>query len=92
MKVVTLNGEAVDSVGTPPENVIEALEGLLKRAKNGELRSIAVAWVRGNQRPGFMTAHGDGSIFALHSGTMMLVGMIEEEMEIVEAPPTIEET
>jgi hypothetical protein len=53
-KVAVLNVVPVDRTGSPQKNVIAYIEGLLVRARSGEVQSIITAWVQANGKP----AHG----------------------------------
>lgn len=62
-KVVSLKAGTTPE-GQPVERVVQLLENALKRAKSGELRSIAIAGVCGNHDATTAYEHED-HIFAL---------------------------
>ena len=92
-KVTSLFGGAVSGANQPVPQVVAFVERLLARAKSGEMRAIAVTYVRGNDLPSEGWQRGDdpNHTFVLHSGIACLLGnftdMLNGSDSIVEAPP-----
>jgi hypothetical protein len=83
-KVTALfGGGDVVPAGEPVPLVVEFVESLLARAKSGDMRAIAVAYVKGNRVPadGWERERTDGSLtFILHSAIACLMGEFTDEM------------
>jgi len=74
-KVTSLFGGAVSAVNQPVPELVAFIERLLTRAKSGEMRAIAVAYVRGNGLPSEGWSYDDTeNVFLLHSGIACLFG------------------
>ena len=81
--VRSMFGSPVVSANEPIPSIIELLEGMLDRAKSGEIRAIALVYVRGNGRPTTIKKTNDldaDYIWPLHSGLMCLIGDITDEL------------
>lgn len=83
--VVDLRGAAHALPNAPCATVVEFLRGLLVRAEAGEVRAIALAYVRGNGRPTLGISYGDGSVFTLHSGVHLLADDLTRELNAPES-------
>jgi hypothetical protein len=76
-KVISLSGQKVNPPGQPVPEVIDFLERILARAKSGDIRAVAVAYVRGNgmTADGWYSDRNDGKLtFILHSAIACLMG------------------
>lgn len=91
-------GGTLSAGNEPVPSVIAFIKGLLARAEHGDLRAIAVAYVRGNQRPSFGWSDEDGGgrlSFILHSGVVILQSEYTEahrEGIIDSEPPPVDQT
>lgn len=83
--VVDLRGTAHALPNAPCVTVVEFLKELLAHAEAGEVRSIALVYVRGNGRPVIATSFGDGNFFALHSGVHLLADDLTRELNAPES-------
>jgi hypothetical protein len=92
-KVTALFGGTVSAVNEPIPELVAFVERLLARAKSGEIRAIAVTYVRGNGRPSEGWQRGDNPdhAFVLHSGIACLLGnftdMLNATDTVAEAQP-----
>jgi hypothetical protein len=90
-KVAVLNVVPVDRTGAPQKIVIEFVEGVLARARTGEIQSIVVAYAHANGWAGHGNSCGErrGDCFAV--GTALLLAEHEfacqMEESTVDAPP-----
>lgn len=74
--VVSLTGKEAVVAGAPDPGVVDFLESMLARAKAGEMRAVAITYVRGNGRPseGWYSGKVPNDIFVLHSGATCMLG------------------
>lgn len=94
-KVAILNIVPVDRTGAPQKDVIEYIEGLLARARTGELQSIAVAYAVSGGAAGQGAAYGKcpGDHFIIAGALLMAQHELAHEMSATskDAPPPPEE-
>lgn len=88
--VVDLRGAAHALPSAPCATVVEFLQGLLTRAEAGEVRSVALVYVRGNGRPVVATSFGDGNFFTLHSGAYLLADELTRKLNAPESCRNLE--
>ena len=90
--VAKLNVVPVDRSGSPQANVIKFIEGLLARARTGELQSIAVAYVRANGYAANGVSWGERGTDCYPMATGLICAMHEyavdmEKTSVDSAPP-----
>jgi len=95
-KVVSIfGGDHGVAPGSPDPQIIAFLERILARAKAGEIRAIALTYVKPNGRPseGWHFGAIPDDIFVLHSGAACMVDNLtrtlnsEESTEPAAPPP-----
>lgn len=82
-KVTSIFGGPVVCSNEPVPHIVDTLEGMLNRAKAGEIRAIAIVYVRGNGRPSTIKQTSDldkDTIWPLHSGLMCLTAKVTDEL------------
>ena len=81
--IVNMRGDNIHIPGTPIEGVIEALEWVLKRAKDGEIDGIAIAYIHQDNCTNYkivgrMTRALTGTI-AVMNAKMLFEDMTDED-------------